>query len=211
MHRILRILGIFVVAAATLGAQTVALPTVPKPGAMLMPGTMLIYSSGGVETPWTMDSVAVDTTIAGRSGCTRLKLRLSPAARQQTRAFCADSATLWRWSDSTQTLRVERPIKEGGTFSVSSPRGTTVYETGKPTTEKIGGAEVWVIPTTVWTRDANGRVIRKLTENYALGLLSATRGTFEVPDSTRAGQWVVQQRFELVGITGTRPPLPVRP
>ena len=207
----LKTIVLLAASAAALGAQAVVLPSVPKPGAMLMPGTMLIYSSGGVETPWTMDSVAVDTTLAGRSGCTRLKLRLSPAARQTTRAFCADSVMLWTWNDSTQTLRESRPLREGGTFSVSSPRGTTVYETGTPTTEKIGGVEVWVIPTTVWTRDGSGRVIRKLTENYALGLLTATRGTFEIPDSTRAGQWIVQQRFELIGITGARPPLPVRP
>ena len=194
--------SIFIIVAALLsqGQGT----NVPKPGAMLQPGTMLIYSSGGVETPWTIDSAAVDTTIAGRSGCTVLKMRLSPAALQQTRAFCADSILLWQWNDSTKTLRESRPISPTASFSVRSGRGSVVYETGTPTSEKIGGLDVRVIPTTVTTRDANGRVVRRLTENFSLGLLTATRGTFEIPDSTRAGEWLVQRRFELIGITGNR-------
>jgi hypothetical protein len=191
-----------IVVVAALFAQG---PSVPKPGAMLQPGTMLIYSSAGVETPWTIDSAAVDTTIAGRSGCTRLVLRLSPAARQQTRAFCADSVTLWTWNDSTQSMRESRPISPRATMTVSMTRGgSTHYETGTPKTEKIGGLEVWVLPTTVTTRDANGRVVRRLTENFSPALLTATRGTFEIPDSTRAGEWVVQRRFELIGVTGNR-------
>jgi hypothetical protein len=179
--------------------------TPPKAGGMLQPGTMLIYTSGGVETPWTIDSAAVDTTIAGRSGCVRLKLRLAPAAQQTTRAFCADSATLWTWNDSTKTLRESRPLTAGGTLSLQTRGGSVLYEAGTPTTDKIGGVNVYVIPTTVTTRDANGRIVRRLTENYSIGLLTATRGTFEVPDSTRAGEWIVTQRFELIGITGTRP------
>ena len=171
---------------------------------MLQPGTMLIYSSAGVETPWTIDSAAVDTTIAGRSKCTRLILRLAPTARQVTRSFCADSVMLWMWNDSTQTMTEARPISAKGTLSISTRNGSMLYETGTPTTEKIGGLAVWVIPTTVTIRDANGRLIRRLTENYALGLLTATKGTFEIPDSTRAGEMIVQRRFELIGITGNR-------
>ena len=194
----MRYLAIAIAALLTQG------PTPPKPGSMLQPGTMLIYTSGGVETPWTIDSAAVDTTIAGRSGCTRLVLRLAPTRRQQTRAFCADSVMLWGWNDSTQSMIQLRPISPNGTLSISTRNGTTLYEAGVPTTEKIGGLNVWVIPTTVTTRDRNGRIVRRLTENFSTGLLTATRGTFEVPDSTRVGEMVVQQRFELIGITGNR-------
>ena len=197
----MRIVAI-IAAIAAVGTQG---PKAPKPGEMLQPGTMLIYSSGGVETPWTIDSATVDTTLAGRSRCTRLILRIAPTARQTSRAFCADSVTLWAWNDSTQSLQESRPISPNGSLSIRSTRGSTLYETGTPTTEKIGGLEVWVIPTTVTTRGPDGRVLRRLTENFSLGLLTATRGTFEIPDSTRAGEWVVQRRFELIGVTGNRP------
>lgn len=194
----MRLVAIFAAALLTQG------PTAPKPGAMLQQGTRLIYTSGGVETPWTIDSAAVDTTIAGRSGCTRLVLRLAPTRRPQTRAFCADSVMLWTWNDSTQTMTHARPITSKGTLSIATRSGSVLYEAGTPTTEKIGGLDVWVIPTTVTTRDHSGRIVRRLTENFSLGLLTATRGTFEIPDSTRVGEMVVQQRFELIGVTGNR-------
>jgi hypothetical protein len=49
----------------------------------------------------------------------------------------------------------------------------------------------------VTTFDAAGRPKRRLRERYAPSLTTATGGRFELPDSSRAGEWRGQRSFEL--------------
>lgn len=171
-------------------------------GGRLAAGTQLVYSSGGVETPWRIDSIAADTIIAGRPGCVRLRLRLSPTQRDATtRAFCAAGETLFLWDERAGTLRVARPIAGGRSMDVSQAAGgSTRYETDAPATDTIDGMAFNVIPTTVTTRDSVGRTVRRLRERFSVELLTATGGVFEVPDSTQPGGWREERRFALVGI-----------
>jgi hypothetical protein len=71
------------------------------------------------------------------------------------------------------------------------------YETGETVEEKISGRSIPVVHTTVTTSDSAGRPKRRLRERYALSLATATGGTFETPDSNRAGTWRGQRSFEL--------------
>jgi hypothetical protein len=83
-------------------------------------------------------------------------------------------------------------------WSSRQPSGDVVrYETGDAAEEKISGRAIPVVATTVTTFDSTGRPKRRLRERYALSLTTATGGTFEVPDSSRAGEWLSQRSFEL--------------
>jgi hypothetical protein len=79
--------------------------------------------------------------------------------------------------------------------------GTRVrYEVGGTGQERIPGLGIDRVPvvlTTVTTMDSTGRPVRRLRELYAIGLATATGGEFEVPDSTAAEGWRVEQRFKL--------------
>jgi hypothetical protein len=175
-------------------------------GSMLRVGSVLVYSSGGVETPWTIDSLAADTMLGGRTRCVRLRLRLDPNAAQTTRAFCADSSTLLTWDDRSSLHRPTRPIVANGRLEIRSASGaSSLFETTMFEVDTISGSALAVVPTTVTYRDSTGRAVRRLRERFSLDLLTATSGVFEVADATQAGGWRVERRFDLVAITS--PPI----
>jgi hypothetical protein len=169
-------------------------------GSALVPRMELVYSSEGVETPWSVDSVTRDTTLGGRSGCVRMRLRTSPTApAAETRAFCSDSTTMYAWDG--RELRPTRHLKPNSSaeFRLSAGR-TSLYETGALQTESISGQPIVVIPTTVTTRDSTGRITSRLRERFSVALATATGGIFETPDTSANGGWRVTRRFDLVGI-----------
>ncbi len=169
-------------------------------GSQLRPGMQLVYSSGGVETPWTIDSLMRNLTIGSRTGCVRIRLRTSQQGTPETRALCADT-TLLSWDDRSGELRPTRPLKAGGVLEVVQRSGGSVrFEAGSPSTERVGETVLWVLPTTVTTRDSTGRVVRRLLERFSIGLATATGGVFEVPDSTRQSGWRTVRSFELVAL-----------
>ena len=171
-------------------------------GALLQPGMELVYSSGGTETPWSIDSVARDTTLGGRSGCLRLRLRLSPAqAVADTRAYCADSATMTTWDERAAQHRPARPLSPGAVLELPQREGAMArFETGVWAVEQVSGIAIDVLPTTVTTRDSTGRVVRRLRERFAPALATATGGVFEVPDDAAPAGWRALRAFELVAI-----------
>ena len=65
----------------------------------------------------------------------------------------------------------------------------------------MSGIRVRVLETVVVTRDSTGRQVRRLREFYSPALATATSGVFEVPDSVRANNWLIQSSFKLVRIT----------
>ncbi len=182
-------------------AIIVALQGAAKPGGLLRPGTVLVYSTGGVETSWTIDSVAADTTLGGRTGCVRLRLRTSPQQRESSvRAWCVDGATLTTWDDRTGAHRPARPAAAGSRLELKSGANTVRFETGAMSVDTIGGVAIPVVPTVVVTRDSSGAAVRRLRERFSAGLLTATSGVFEVPDTSRSGAWREERRFTLVAI-----------
>jgi hypothetical protein len=66
--------------------------------------------------------------------------------------------------------------------------------------DTVSGRVIPVLVTTVTTLDSLGRPVRRLRERYAIGLATATSGTFEIPDSGTTGVWRPQQMFELRAI-----------
>jgi hypothetical protein len=171
-------------------------------GEALSPGMRLIYSSGGVETPWVVDSVAADTTLGGRSGCVRIVMRIGLSAPPTIRAFCADSVVLGAWDERTAQHRAARPIASGGSVQLRGARGSTsTIEAGNWTTDTVSGREFRVLETLVVTRDSGGRVVRRLRERFSLDLLTATSGTFEVPDAASVTGWRTERDFRLIRVT----------
>lgn len=190
------------VSLAVTGCALIATQAVTGFGSVLRQGMQLVYSSDGVDTPWSVDTLAGDTTFGGKRGCIRLRMRTSPTQTvPDLRMQCADSAMMYAWDTVTATLRATRPLTANARveFSLSGGRKAR-YETGTPTKETIGGRHIDVLPTTVTTLDAEGRAVSRLRERFAISLATATGGVFEVPDMTAPEGWRVTRKFDLVAI-----------
>ena len=186
------------------GARRVAQGGAPMPGSALKAGATLTYGSGGREQPaWTIDSVHRDVALGGRTGCTRIHLRMRPDQPQPTvRVSCRGGDTLFAWNSAANVWRAERPLGAGMSLRVPQPTGSSLeYSTGQLGDTTISGHRVAFVHTTIVTNDAQGRPVRRLTERYAVSLATALGGLFEIPDSTTAGAWKENQRFELVRIS----------
>jgi hypothetical protein len=171
-------------------------------GSALRPGMSLVYSSGGVETPWIIDSVRTDSALHGRRPCALIWLRTSPSqTAAQLRSWCTDSASMFAWDERTAAFRAVRPLAPGTRLELSLANGgRSVYETAERTVEVISGRSIDVVVTTVTTADSTGRVVQRLRERFSIALATATGGTFEVPDSAHPGGWRTTRAFELVAI-----------
>jgi hypothetical protein len=177
-------------------------------GALLRPGTQMLYMLDASETFWTVDSIARDTVLGGRPHCVRFRLRLDIRQTEpDTRAYCADSLMMYGWDDRTRTHTALRPLSAGGVLDVKAGDMTIHYESGAMTMDRISGTPVEVIPTTITIRDATGTVVRRVRERFSLGLATATGGVFEMPDSSAASGWRQEQRYEIINLRQWRPPL----
>lgn len=174
--------------------------TATGPATALEPGMQLVYESGGqVQAPWTVDSVRLDLPLRKNSRCAVVHLRRRPEqSPPEESRLCLANDTLYRWDVQRGDWRVMRPVGPGMTWtSRSSSGGTVRYETGKMGDETISGHSISVVPTTVTTSDSGGLPLRRLRERYALSLITATGGVFEVPDSAATGKWRSERSFEL--------------
>jgi hypothetical protein len=173
--------------------------TSPPLGSSLTPGTQLLYESNGVTTPWYIDSVNTSFAAGSESNCLRLVLRIGTGAAQ-TRTHCVVGETMMNWSQNAGRLVAARPLSIT-TMGISAANGGSVrFEVSPPAVDTIGTERFVVLPTVVTTLDSSGKAIRRLTERFAQALATATEGVFEVPDTARAGQWRISQRFRLTGI-----------
>lgn len=172
----------------------------PEPGGLLRPGMRLVYySDGQAQPPWMIDSIAVIPAPGPDSRCAAIHIRRQPTQAQadQTR-LCLTRDTLFNWDNARQDWVPGRPTGPGMRLSV--PRrvgGTMEYQTDSMSVDSISGRLIPVLHTTVTTLDSLGRPVRRLRERYAIGLATATGGTFEIPDSGGPGIWRPQQVFEL--------------
>jgi len=179
-------------------------PIDPAPlGSALAAGMELVYASGDAEQPpWTVESLEQPSLISGLTHCVRLTLRMAPApAAPDTRAWCVQDWKLLAYNDSTLDFRPLRPVGPGMILDLPGPAGGLIrYETGQLERDTVGPAVLDVLPTTITTLDAEGRAIRRLRERYAMAITSATRGTFERPDSLRPGEWTATREFRLIAV-----------
>ena len=133
-----------------------------------------------------------------------LRRRLDQSPPEESR-LCLANDTLYRWEAKRADWTIMRPVGPGMSGTSRQPSGDVVrYETGEPAEEKISGRAIPIVHTTVTTFDSAGRPRRRLRERYALSLATATGGTFEMPNSGRAGEWLSQRRFELREIRPSR-------
>lgn len=163
-------------------------------------GMQLLYESEGEQQPpWSIDSVSLSAALREGSECAVVHLRRRPdQSPPEESRLCLANDTLYRWDAKRADWAIMRPVGPGMSWTSRQTSGDVVrYETGEAAEEKISGRGVPVVHTTVTTFDSTGRPKRRLRERYALSLTTATGGTFEVPDSTRAGEWQGQRRFEL--------------
>jgi hypothetical protein len=186
-------------------------PEVSEPaplGSALRTGMQLIYASGESEQPpWVVESLEQPALIAGLTHCVRVALRMAPApSAAQPRAWCVQDWKLQSFNDSTLEFQPLRPVGPGMLLELPRPDGGRIrYETGTLERDTVGDIVLDVVPTSVTTLDAQGQPVRRLRERYAMAITSATRGTFEVPDSLQPGQWRPTQEFRLVALR-TPPP-----
>jgi hypothetical protein len=176
---------------------------VDVPGSALESGMTLTYGSGGREQPpWTVDSVHRGLSLGGRSGCTRIFLRTRPdQPSTPPRVACRGGDTLFAWSATASEWRAERPLGSGMMLRVTQPSGATLeYTTSQLGDTTISGHRFAFVHTAVVTSDAQGRVVRRLRERYAVALATALGGVFEVPDSATTGAWRESQRFDLIRV-----------
>ena len=201
-----RVAAIAVTATLVLSPRAVTAPqaTALVPGSMLKAGVTLTYGSGGREQPpWMIDSVHRDVALGGRTGCTRIFLRMRPDQPSPTaRIACRGGDTLFAWNATTNAWRAERPLGAGMTLRVPQPSGASLdYATATVGDTTVSGHRIGFVHTTIITHDPQGRPIRRLTERYAVSLATALGGLFEVPDSVATGSWKESQKFDLVRIS----------
>ena len=178
---------------------------------MLEPGFQLVYASNGAESPpWMIDSVVRDVSLGGRTGCVRIRLRTNPTQSiASTRIHCVDSLTMLNWDSLPKVWRPARPLGANSALDLPLPNGgRNRFEAGQPTVERIviergsrrDSVTVEVIPTILTTFDSTGKAIRRLRERFSVALATATGGIFELADSSHAGGWRLNQKFDLVAI-----------
>jgi hypothetical protein len=189
--------------AATIVVAATVTPISDTPGSALQRGMRLTYASGGREqAPWAVDSIERDVSLAGRTGCARIYLRIRPdQPAPAPRVVCRGGDTLFTWTASTNEWRAERPLGADMRLAVRQPSGNTLdYSTAGLGDTTISGRSLSFVRTTIITLDAQGRPTRRLHERYSVPLATALGGVFEVPDSASAGGWREMQRFELVRV-----------
>lgn len=172
------------------------------PASLLRPGMELVYSSNDQDQPpWFIDSVRADSSLRPGSDCVVLHQRRQPGqAQPEESRLCLANDTLFSWSTERNEWRPQRPVRPGMVMEFTRANGSKVrYEVGGTGQERVTGlpAPVPVVLTTVTTMDSLGRPVRRLRELYAISLVTATGGEFEVADSTAADGWKSQQRFRL--------------
>jgi hypothetical protein len=176
---------------------------IDPPGALLGPGMQLVYSANDQDQPaWLIDSVRHDPTLRPGSACTIIHQRRRPGQTQADESrLCLANDTLFSWNAEGNEWRPQRPVGPGMVMEFLRASGSKVrYEVGGTGQERVPGLRADRVPvvfTTVTTTDSLGRPVRRLRELYAIGLATATAGEFEVPDSTAADGWRVEQRFKL--------------
>jgi hypothetical protein len=192
---------IVVTLATACGGSELPPPEPASLGSMLRAGTELVYESGDSQQHWVVETLEQPASIAGLTQCVRMDVRRAPApARAESRAWCVQDRRLKSWNDSSMELTPLRPVGPDMTLELPLEKGMVRYETGAFELDTIGGMIIEVVPTTVTTLDSAGHAVRRLRERYAVGLVTATRGTFEEPDSVQPGSWRTRQEFRLVAV-----------
>jgi hypothetical protein len=143
--------------------------------------------------------VRLGATLREGSECAVVHLRRRPDQRPPEESrLCQANDTALPLGGPARDWAIARPIGPGISWTSRQPGGDVVrYETGEAAEEQISGRAIPVVHTTVMTFDSIGRPKGRLRERYALSLTTATGGTFEMPDSSRAGEWLSQRSFEL--------------
>ncbi len=169
----------------------------------------LVYVSDGVDQePWVVDSVWLDVALMDRSACARFLLRRRTGQPADDTRICVRSDTLFGWDARRETWIPQRPVGPNMVFMTRRANGDTVrYATTAYTDDIVSGISLRVLPTTVATVDSLGRPKRRLEERYALALVTATMGRFEVPDASAPAGWRTERAFALRAIQS----LPPRP
>ncbi len=163
-------------------------------------GMQLLYESEGErQPPWSIDSVSLGGTLRQGSECAVVHLRRRPdQSSPDEHRLCLAHDTLYRWEAKQGDWTILRPVGPRMSWTTRQASGDVVrYETGETAEERISGRAIPVVHTTVTTSDSAGRPKRRLRERYALSLTTATGGRFEMPDSSRPGEWRAQRSFEL--------------
>lgn len=165
-------------------------------------GTELVYeSSGRSQAPWRVDSLRTGLRLRKGADCIDVQLRRAGQEAPDRQRLCLAADTLYRWIAERREWKVSRPVGRRMTWQSRQANGNVVrYETGDTASERISGRSIPVIHTTVTTTDSAGRPLRRLTERFALSLVTATGGVFEAPDSAARGGWRPLQTFELRSI-----------
>ncbi|MDQ8165842.1 MAG: hypothetical protein P3A28_08830 [Gemmatimonadota bacterium] len=205
-HRAALALAGAVALAGPARSQTAAPESRPLAG-LLRDVTSLTYASDGtLQAPWRVRHDGVlRREIAGTSYCVRIVMqRAATASPADSSRLCVAGDTVFT-AEPDGAVRATRPIGPGTSLIVPTrAKGTAHYQTLTASTDTIGGMPIPVVLTTATTRDSLGRVVQRLTERYAPGLATATRGEFSVPDSTVPGGWRQRQVFELKRIERRR-------
>jgi hypothetical protein len=193
----------FTIPIAVLSLGLISTTLGDAPGSLLKPGMQLIYSSGDQDQPpWFIDSVRADNSLRPGASCLVLHQRRQPGQAQPDESrLCLANDTLFSWNSERNEWRPQRPVRPGMVMEFTRPNGSKVrYEVGGTGQERVPGLAVDRVPvvfTTVTTMDSAGRPVRRLTELYAISLVTATGGEFEVADSSDADGWRSERRFRL--------------
>lgn len=162
-------------------------------GSGLRDGIRLVYESGGAaQTPWIYESVRV--VVREQFERCVVTVRRGQAERES----CARGDTLFERRPSGE-YAVVRPIGPNMELEVRTAAGDALhYSTGPAARRQMPWASVAYLPTTIITRNSEGRSTRQLREHYAPALLTALWGVFEEPAAT--GGWRMVREFSLADI-----------
>ena len=165
-------------------------------------GMELIYAANGKEgRPNIVDSVRQVGLRDGATCATVFRDGQTSPASGPPEQYCARGDTLFTRDAASAMLLAQRPIGARMTMDFHRANGNRVhYSTDSTSRWTLGGRSYSVVHTTVLTADSTGRLVRRLTERYALALVTAVGGRFEAADSAATGGWRETQVFELRAI-----------
>ncbi len=171
------------------------------PRQFLKPGMQLTYSANGSsQQPWEILNLEIDIAHVGMSGCTKVSIEYAKDEVEESWECISNN---YLHTFESNRWWASRPIGPNMRLEIKSNSGKvkSIYETKDYGISEIGGAEYKVLKTIIVNLNEDGSIKNRITENFSIGLGTATEGVFEVPDTSYETGWRSINHFKLITIS----------
>lgn len=171
------------------------------PREQLKPDLRVTYTANGnLQSPWIINVIRLNQTHKGLSGCTYSEIRYDEVDLQSSWE-CISDKYLFQYKDNNWLPA--RPIGSNMRLEERNADGKTVavFETKDAKEVEIDGVRTKVLKTIVHRFNDDGTIKYRLTEDFSIGLGTATEGVFEAPDKDSESGWRTFTTFKLIKIS----------